>query len=563
MTPTTIEMLLKDALLTAQKSGLLKAAPPEAIPLEVPKSDAYGDFATPIALSLSQAEGCPPRKIAQYLTDLCKTSALFESSRIDKIEIAGPGYLNFFLQDAYWHLCLQAIHREGSNYGRAMVGNGKRVQVEFVSANPTGPLHVAHGRAAALGDAIARLLQATGHTVEREYYINDIGGQMALLGQSTYRRYLSLYGRTLPLAPEGYHGAYIADIAKVIREADGDRYLSGPEEAHLTFFTSQSCKILLGWIKRDLEQFGIHFDNFFSEAGLYANNEVASALALLRTKGVLCERDGALWVTTTRLGDDKDRVVVRSNGEHTYFASDIAYHRNKFNRGFDRLINIWGADHHGYVARVKAAVAAMGEDPGRLHILVHQNVSLLRDGKPVPMSKRSGEFVSLKEVISEVGVDAARFFFLMRRSNTALDFDLELAKKTSQENPVYYVQYAHARLCSIMRMAEAAGVKPDSTPDNVTSDVLLLLKFPEECALMKQLALYPSVILGATEALEPHRLTFYLQTLAGLLHRYYFQRRIITDDARLTQARLALVGAVRIVVKTALDLLGVRAPETM
>ncbi|HLG22717.1 MAG TPA: arginine--tRNA ligase [Candidatus Manganitrophaceae bacterium] len=551
--------LLQDAVIEAEKEGKLTRAKGVPIVLEIPKREDQGDFATTLPLSLAKTEGRPPREIAALLVSLLEG----RSPLIQKIEIAGPGYINFFLKPEYWRRVLLEIHEKRERYGRSAHGAGKRVQIEFVSANPTGPLHVAHGRAAALGDALARLLEGAGYQVEREYYINDVGNQMALLGRSTYLRYRELFGEKITLPEEGYRGEYVIEIAKDLKRSEGDRYLKGSEEALLPFFIKYSYQTILGWIQRDLEQFGVHFDRWFSEERLYRDKEVESALELLKSKGVLYEREGAFWVATTRYGDDKDRVVTRSNGQTTYFASDIAYHRNKFERGYDRLIDIWGADHHGYVPRVKAVVAAMGYPADRLDILVHQLVNLLREGKPSPMSKRSGEFVTLREVMEEVGVDATRFFFLMRRSDTPLDFDLELAKKASTENPVYYVQYAHARLCSIVRVAEERGWKVEEEVGNTTLEALAVLDLPEEIGLMKQLALYPGLLPSAAEALEPHRLTFYLQELAGMLHRYYFGQRVVTEDVPLTRARLVLMTAVRIVLKSALEILGVRAPEKM
>lgn len=551
--------LLQKIVTEARQQGKLKQGDGIPIVLEVPKREDQGDFATTLALSLAKAEGRPPRDVASLLVSMLQEQAPF----LQKVEIAGPGYINFFFKKEVWLLRLLEIHAKNKSYGRSDAGAGKKVQIEFVSANPTGPLHVAHGRAAALGDALARLLQAAGYQVDREYYINDVGGQMTLLGRSTYLRYRELFGEKITLPEEGYRGAYIIQIAEALKQAEGDRYLSGPEETHLHFFTRYSYETLLKWIQRDLQRFGLRFDQWFSEEQLYREKEVDSVLELLKSKGVLYEKDGALWVATTRYGDDKDRVVMRSNRQMTYFASDIAYHRNKFTRGYDRLINIWGADHHGYIARVKAAVAAMGYSPERLAILIHQLVNLLREGKPVPMSKRSGEFVTLREVMDEVGVDATRFFFLMRRSDSSLDFDLELAKKASNENPVFYVQYAHARLCSIIRVATEKGWKVDEEIQNAKMEDLALLNLPEEQALIKQLSRFPDLVLSAAEDLEPHRLTFYLQELAGMLHRYYFNQRVVTDDVSLTRARLVLMAAVQIVLKNALDLLGVGAPERM
>jgi len=551
--------LLQKVVSEAREQGKLKQGEALPIVLEVPKREDQGDFATTLALSLAKVEGRPPRDVASVLVSMLQDRAPF----LQKVEIAGPGYINFFLKKEFWLQVLLEIHEKNQFYGRSTVGAGKKVQIEFVSANPTGPLHVAHGRAAALGDALARLLEAVGYQVDREYYINDVGGQMALLGRSTYLRYRELFGEKVTLPEEGYRGEYVIEIAEGLKQLEGDRYLSGSEEAHLPFFTRYSYETLLKWIQRDLQQFGVRFDQWFSEEQLYREKEVDSVLALLKSKEVLYEKDGALWVATTRYGDDKDRVVMRSNRQMTYFASDIAYHRNKFERGYDRLINIWGADHHGYIARVKAAASAMGYASDRLVILIHQLVNLLREGKPVPMSKRSGEFVTLREVMDEVGVDATRFFFLMRRSDSSLDFDLELAKKASNENPVYYVQYAHARLCSIIRVATERGWKVEEEVRNATIKDLALLSLPEEQALIKQLSHYPDLVLSAAEDLEPHRLTFYLQELAGMLHRYYFNQRVVTEDGSLTRARLVLMAAVQIVLKNALALLGVGAPERM
>ncbi|MDC4222814.1 MAG: arginine--tRNA ligase [Candidatus Manganitrophus sp.] len=552
--------LLTEVIAEARKQGKLKQQGKSAqIILEVPKREGQGDFATTLALSLSKEEGRPPREIASDLVALLQG----RSPLIEKIEIAGPGYINFFLSKDHWYQTLLDIREKKGRYGQTSIGWGKKVQIEFVSANPTGPLHVAHGRAAALGDALALLLQAVGYQVDREYYINDVGNQMTLLGRSTYLRYRELFGEKVTLPDESYRGSYIIEIAEKIKKSAGDRYLTGSEEEHLPFFVRTSYQTILGWIRRDLDQFGVHFDRWFPEEDLYRNKEVDASLEFLKSAGVLYEQDGALWVATTRFGDDKDRVVMRSNRQMTYFASDIAYHRNKFERGYDRLIDIWGADHHGYIARVKAVAAAMGYSPDRLDILIHQLVNLLREGKPVAMSKRSGEFVTLREVMDEVGVDATRFFFLMRRSDTSLDFDLDLAKKASTENPVYYVQYAHARVCSILRVATERGLNVEEEIQNAKLADLTVLDLPEEQALIKQLSNYPDLLQSAAEVLEPHRLTFYLQELAGMLHRYYFDHRVVTEDLPRTRARLVLMAAVQIVLRNALAILGVRAPERM
>lgn len=568
-------LILTETLAECRSSGRLSGSEVPAITLETPKHEGQGDFATTLALSLAKIEKKNPRKIAQILVSSLenKIGSLDNPfAWIEKIEIAGPGYINFFLSADYWLRTLLDIHDQQADFGHKQSSTAlktQKIQIEFVSANPTGPLHVASGRAAALGDALARLLEAVGHEVDREYYLNDVGAQMSLLGRSTYLRYREFFGETITLPEGSYQGQYVIEIAEAIQKSDGDQYLQGDENDHLPFFTRYSFDTIVSWIKKDISDFGIDFESWFSEKTLHEKkggaglSEVSGALALLKSKNMLYEKESASWIATTQFGDDKDRVVVRRNGALTYFASDIAYHRNKFERGYDRLIDIWGADHHGYVPRVKAAALAMGYQPERLTVLIHQLVNLLRDGKAVKMSKRAGSFVRLREVMDEVGVDATRFFFLMRRADTTLDFDLELAKKASSENPVYYVQYAYARLCSIDRVAKAQDWQLDRVIREIKIKDLTLLSLPEEQNLLKQLAQYPELIQSAAEALEPHRLTFYLQTLSGMVHRYYFNCRIITDDQAQTKARLVLVSAIRIVLKNGLDILGISAPEQM
>ncbi len=555
----TLVQLLKEAVSHCQSQGIFTGTGTPKIVLEVPKHDGQGDFATTLALSLAKIEKKPPREIASHLV-----SALTDQvSWIEKIEIAGPGYINFFLTNAYWLQTLLNIHDQQTHFGKSTPKNKERVLIEFVSANPTGPLHIASGRAAALGDALARLLETVGHKVDCEYYLNDIGTQMTLLGRSTYLRYRELFGETVTLLEGSYQGEYIIEIAETIKKQKGDQYLDRDEASSLPFFTKFSFDTIVFWIKKDLHDFGIDFDRWFSESELHEKNEVDLALDFLKTKTMSYQKNGASWVNTTQFGDDKDRVVVRSNGQKTYFASDIAYHKNKFDRGYDRLINIFGADHHGYINRMKAAVQALGYNPKNMTILIHQLVNLLRDGKPVKMSKRAGTFVTLREVLEEVGVDATRFFFLMRRSDTSLDFDLELAKKATNENPVFYVQYAHARLCSIVRVAKEKAWDVDHVIQNPNLQSLAALTLPEELAIIRLLSQYPELIKSSAEAMEPHRITFYLQSLAGLLHSYYFSCRVITEDVALTKARLVLVTAIRIVLQNGLHILGLTAPEEM
>lgn len=551
--------LIAVALETCRAQALLSGTSTPEIILETPKHEGQGDFATPVALMLAKIEKKSPRDIAALLVSKLENRVDW----IEKIEIAGPGYINFFLSADYWLKVLPVIHKQDVDFGRCKALKKEKILIEFVSANPTGPLHVASGRAAALGDALANLLEASGHTVDREYYLNDIGVQVGLLGRSTYLRYRGLFGEVVSLPEDGYQGDYIIEIAKDLKKRDGDLYLKGSESEHLPFFTQYSLETIVSWIKEDMQRFGIHFDLWFSEKNLHDQDEVHAALRTLKDKKMLFEKEGASWIATTQFGDDKDRVVVRSNGQTTYFASDIAYHKNKFDRGYTRLIDILGADHHGYVMRIKAAAQALGYEKKQVVILIHQLVNLLRDGKPIKMSKRAGTFVKLREIMDEVGVDATRFFFLMRRSDSSLDFDLELAKKATNENPVFYVQYAHARLCSIVRVAKEKDWDVDEVIQNASVASLRLLTLPGELALIRELSHYPVLICTAAETMEPHRITYYLQTLAGLLHSYYFACRVVTEDKALTEARLVLVTAVRIVLRNGLKLLGISAPEKM
>jgi arginyl-tRNA synthetase len=432
------------------------------------------------------------------------------------------------------------------------------VQVEFVSANPTGPLHIGHGRGAAVGDAVAAILQAVGYDVQREYYVNDAGNQVATLGRSIWLRLRQLNGETVVFPEDGYQGEYVRELAGFLRAEDPAVVRLDASEA-ITRCANFGVRRILQWIAADLEAFGISFDNWFSEQSLYDREMVQTELAKLSALGLSYESEQALWLRTTDYGDDKDRVLIKSDGSPTYFASDVAYHMEKFDRGFDRVIDVWGADHHGYVPRMKAVVAGLGHSPEDLQVLLIQMVNLLRDGQPYTMGKRSGNFISLREVIDEVGKDACRFFFLMRRSDSQLDFDLELAKRQSNENPVYYVQYAHARVCSINRNAAEQGITLPQ-PGEVDLSPLTL---SEELALVKQLARFPETVLGAAQNCEPHRIVYYLQELAGQFHSYYNGHRVLVEDSKTTEARLFLVNCVRIVLGNALRLLGVDAPERM
>ncbi|WP_321365780.1 arginine--tRNA ligase [uncultured Desulfuromusa sp.] len=549
---------LRLAILTALKQcyvdgSLSSGELPEEVQLEIPKNPEHGDFATNIAMTLAKPEKKAPRKIAEILV-----ASLQGNPLCDKIEIAGPGFINFRLAATCWYEVLDQIAAQGDKYGQSEVGNGTRIQVEFVSANPTGPLHIGHGRGAVVGDAVAAVLQAAGFDVQREYYVNDAGNQVVTLGRSIFLRLRELQGEKVDFPEDGYQAEYVIDLASKYRSEQGELNDVSDDEA-IKACARFGVAEILKWIEADLKTFGIQFDHWYSEKSLYDQGMVDQELAKLKQKGLSFEQDDALWLRTTDFGDDKDRVLIKSDGSYTYFASDVAYHMEKFDRGFDRVIDVWGADHHGYIPRMKAMLAGLGHPPEDLEVLLIQMVNLLRDGKPYIMGKRSGNFITLKDVIDEVGRDACRFFFLMRRCDSQLDFDLELAKQQNSDNPVYYVQYAHARVCSINRNAEEMGIK-QLQPEHVDYSKLALA---EELALVKQLARFSETIVGAALGYEPHRVVFYLQDLAAQFHSYYNRQRVLVDDPATTQARLCLVNAVRIVLVNALRLLGLSAPERM
>ncbi len=528
-----------------------------AIEVEIPKDMTHGDYASNVAMVLASRAGkkVPPRRISEAL----KENIDDRDNILEKVEIAGPGFINLFIRENIWATLLKEIEEKEDDYGTSDPGNGKKILVEFVSANPTGPLHIGHGRGAVVGDVLANILKAAGCSVSREYYINDQGNQMNNLGSSVYVRYLELLGETIEFPEAGYRGDYIRDLARKVMDRDGDIHRTKDREEAVRYFTEYAAVTILDEIKEDLKAFGVVFESYFSEKDLYRDDGVAGLLAELEAKGFIYHDGETLWFKTTDFGDEKDRVVIRKNGEPTYFAADIAYHRNKYERGFDSLIDIWGADHHGYIPRLLASIQTLGYEKDSLKIILVQLVSLLRDGKPVAMSTRAGEFVTLREVVDEVGRDAARYNFLMRRSDSHLDFDLDLAKKQSNENPVYYVQYAHARICSILRFGEERGY---NIPAYGEAD-LSLLNLPEEIQLVKVITRFPELIEGAALSLEPHRLTFYLNDLAAIFHSYYNKYKVISDDEKLSQARLFLVKSIRTVVNNALRLLGVAAPEKM
>jgi arginyl-tRNA synthetase len=550
-----ISSMLKAAVHVCVQKGLLPEVSFPYIEVEVPGNPEHGDYASNVALILASQAKQNPRKIAVTIQEnLADTEHILE-----KTHIAGPGFINFYFQENVWQKMLRVIEKKNEIYGNENIGHDEKVQVEFVSANPTGPLHVGHARGAVAGDVITNLLKATGYSIDKEYYINDAGNQMNNLGKSVLFRYRELLGEEIEFPENCYRGDYIKDIAGEIIKNEGNKYLTQNEEETIMTFTTIASGAILEEIKNDLQDFGVTFDNYFSERELYKNNGLGKILDSLQKQGIIYQEGNTRWFKTTAYGDEKDRVVVRKNGEPTYFAADIAYHQNKYARGYKMIIDIWGADHHGYMPRLWAGVQALGQEKESLKLILVQLVNLLRDGVPVAMSTRSGEFVTLREVLDEVGKDAARYNFLMRRLDSHLDFDLEVAKKKSNENPVYYVQYAYARICSILRMAQEKGISIPAYGDIDTA----LLSTPEEINLIKVMVRYPETISSAAKSLEPHRLTFYLNEFAGLFHSYYNKNKVISDDEKLTAARLFFMKVIRIVVQNALKILGVGAPEKM
>lgn len=525
-----------------------------SIEVEIPPQENMGDIATPIAMSLAKPLKKNPRKIAEELVSLITTKDIFE-----KIEIAGPGFINFTFSKNYLLRRLQEFLKNPQLFLRKNVGHGRKVQIEYVSANPTGPLHLGHGRGAATGAALSNLLESAGFKVVREYYINDAGRQIKLLGHSVYAKYQQINGVEYPFPEDGYKGFYVEDIAKEINEKEGKKYLQLSFDEVSDFFIDYSYKKILDDIKEDLKEFGIFFDVWQSEKELFQSGDVDNALEYLKHKGYVYEKDGAIWFKSSFFGDEKDRVIIKQDGEYTYFTSDIAYHKKKIEEEYDEIIDIWGADHHGYIPRVQAVIEAFGYPKEKLKVLLVQMVSLLRGGKPVQMSKRAGEFITLREVIDEVGADTTKFIFLTRRPDSHLEFDLEIAKMQSSENPVFYVQYAYARINSIFRNAAEKGIDIENLQD-------IYLKFldkSEEFRIIKKLLMYQMILEGAVKSYEPHRITFYLQELAGLFHPYYNKHKVLTDENELTFARLCLCKAVKIILEEGLKILGISAPEKM
>ena len=557
---------------------------PSKIRIDHTKDNSHGDYATNIALMLSKQAKMSPVELAKIIIDQFE-----QKSFIKKIEIAGPGFINFFMSQETSSSIVNEIIDQAALYGSSEIGQGKKVLLEYVSANPTGPLHVGHGRGAAYGATVSNLLRNVGFIVDNEYYVNDAGRQMDILTVSIYLRYLTICGESLRFPDNGYQGQYINDIAQVIYEASGQEFHlksdlvfenvskdgseGGDKEIHIDQLIERAKSILgdrfkavfkvgiesiLGGIKNDLAEFGVIFEKWFSEQSLIDSGLSEACISKLKDSKNLYEKDGALWFKTTNYGDEKDRVVVRDNGNHTYFASDIAYHLEKLERGYDKIINVWGADHHGYIPRVKASIEALGHDPNKLEILLVQFANLYRGGSKVQMSTRSGSFVTLEDLRAEVGNDAARFFYILRKSEQHMDFDLDLAKSKTNENPVYYIQYAHARICSVFRQADEKEIELDVSQTNLT-----LLTEEIEKDLLRELSRFKSVLESSAIQYEPHQLAYYLRDLSNHFHSYYNACKFIVDDKNLTQARLALISATQQILKNGLSILGVGAPESM
>ena len=551
-------MQIKDKLATdilaatrgAIAAGELPNGELPSVLLEVPPEKEMGDFATNFAMQSARTFRKSPKQIAEII----KTH--LTGDFIERVEVAGPGFMNFFLKDNVLYDTLADMLKRGEEYGNLPLKSVPKIQVEYVSANPTGPLHIGHGRGAAVGSALVNLLRTAGYPVESEYYINDAGNQMDLLAISVEARYRELLGVTVEFPENGYHGQDIIDTAKRIINESGDKYLAMSLEERIAVFKEPAYRERLAALKKDLADFGVIFDTWFSERTLHPE-KIDEALAELKARDKVYEKDGALWLRSTEYGDDKDRVLVRDNGVTTYLAADIAYHSDKYERGFDRLINIWGADHHGYMARVRAAMSALGYDEKKLTILLLQMVSLYRGGELIKLSKRTGRTVTLAELIEEVGVDAARYFFIMRSLDSQLDFDLELAKKKSNDNPVYYIQYAHARICSIFRQTAELGLNIPAEPK------LTLLTDESEVELIKKLAEYTEELDRAAKEYAPHKIARYSYEAAGAFHSFYNRCRIVGQPTELAEARLALVGLTKQVVGHSLGILGISAPEQM
>ncbi|KMY55701.1 arginine--tRNA ligase [Bacillus sp. FJAT-27231] len=536
------------------KAGLAQEEEIPAVVLETPKEKAHGDYSTNMAMQLARVAKKAPRAIAEEMI------ANFDPSKasIEKIEIAGPGFINFYMNNAYLTDLIPVVLEEGTDYGKTNTGNNEKIQVEFVSANPTGDLHLGHARGAAVGDSLCNVLEKAGYDVTREYYINDAGNQIHNLALSVEARYFQALGQEKEMPEDGYHGKDIVGIGQKLADEFGDKFVSMSEEERYEAFREYGLKYEMEKLKTDLENFRVPFNVWYSETSLYKNGKIDEALAALREKGHIYEEDGAVWFRSTAFGDDKDRVLVKNDGTYTYLTPDIAYHKDKFERGFKKVINIWGADHHGYIPRMKAAVEALGYDPANLEVEIIQLVHLYKNGEKMKMSKRTGKAVTMRELVEEVGLDAVRYFFAMRSGDTHMDFDLDLAVSESNENPVYYAQYAHARISSILRQGEEQGITINKEAD------LSLISAEKEIDLLKKIGDFPQVVAEAAEKRIPHRIANYIQELSAAFHSFYNAEKVLDpNNTQLSEARLALVKAVQVTLKNALQLIGVSAPEKM
>ncbi|AOS00118.1 arginine--tRNA ligase [Bacillus subtilis] len=550
---------MKDVLKEEIKAAVLKAglAEESQIPnvvLETPKDKTHGDYSTNMAMQLARVAKKAPRQIAEEIvTHFDKGKA-----SIEKLDIAGPGFINFYMNNQYLTKLIPSVLGAGEAYGETNIGNGERVQVEFVSANPTGDLHLGHARGAAVGDSLCNVLSKAGYDVSREYYINDAGNQINNLALSVEVRYFEALGLEKPMPEDGYRGEDIIAIGKRLAEEYGDRFVNEEESERLAFFREYGLKYELEKLRKDLENFRVPFDVWYSETSLYQNGKIDKALEALREKGHVYEEDGATWFRSTTFGDDKDRVLIKKDGTYTYLLPDIAYHKDKLDRGFDKLINVWGADHHGYIPRMKAAIEALGYEKGTLEVEIIQLVHLYKNGEKMKMSKRTGKAVTMRDLIEEVGLDAVRYFFAMRSADTHMDFDLDLAVSTSNENPVYYAQYAHARICSMLRQGEEQGLKPAADLD------FSHIQSEKEYDLLKTIGGFPEAVAEAAEKRIPHRVTNYIYDLASALHSFYNAEKVIDpENEEKSRARLALMKATQITLNNALQLIGVSAPEKM
>jgi len=551
-----IREIVNESVKGCINKGVLNIDSIPEIQVETPREREHGDFSTNISMVLAKQAKKNPVAIARDIVE----NADYEGTYVESMEIAGPGFINFKLNNLWLYKTVEIIHNQKENYGRVDIGKGKKAMVEFVSANPTGPMHMGNARGAALGDSLAAVLEAAGYEVTREFYINDAGNQIEKFGKSLEARYLQLFGQKAEVPEGGYQGEDLIDLMKELKEKDGDKYLQLESSKRQEFFTEYALKKNLDRIKADLSDFGVEFDVWFSEQSLYDNQEIQKTIDYLTEQGHTYQQEGAVWFKASEFGMEKDEVLVRSNGIPTYYAGDIAYHRNKFvTRGYDWVINIWGADHHGHVARMKGGVAALGINPDKLDVMIMQLVRLLRNGEVVRMSKRRGQAITLSDLIEEVGKDAARFFFNLRAADTHLDFDLDLAVEKSSENPVFYVQYAHARICSILNQIVQEGIQVPAI-DGIN---LTLLKEDAELDLMRKLAELPEEITRAAMTIEPTRITRYVLEVASLFHVFYNTCRVMTDDESLMMARIALIEATRTVIANVLDLLSISAPERM